>query len=135
MAQLKWNETEFIQCLGVVPEVAEHQTEHVFTVSRHGLTLTVTVWQLESMVTLALNQDGQTMPFAQFTLAVRGDARLRLNAGQEYLELRDCSVCPGRFSYIHGPGDPADVSRFGYPVTVQLAVKPRIKIGFLEVQR
>jgi hypothetical protein len=113
MPQLKWDETEFIECLEVVPEVAEYQTQHIFTVARHGLTLTITIWQLESMVTLALRRDGQTLLLTQFTLAIRGDVSLQRHKSGDYLEFRDCVFCPGRFSYIHGPGDPSDTACFG----------------------
>ena len=135
MPQLKWDETEFIECLEVVPEVAEHQTQHIFTVSRHGLTLTITIWQLESMVTLALRRDGQTLLLTQFTLAIRGDVSLQRHKSGDYLEFCDCVVCPGRFSYIHGPGDPSDTARFGHSLVVQVAVAPEIQIHFSEVQR
>jgi hypothetical protein len=135
MPQLKWDETEFIECLEVVPEVAEHQTRHIFTVTKDRLTLTLVIWQLESIIILALHQDGREIPITQFTLAVRGDARFHRQEGQEFLEFRDCAVCPGRFSYIHGPGDPSETSQFGYPVTVRVTVKPQIHIQFLEVER
>ena len=134
MPQLKWDETDFIECLEVVPVVAEYQTQHIFTVSKRGLTLILILWQLESMVTVALHQDGRTQPITQFTLAIRGDARFQRLGGREYLEFRDCAVCPGRFSYLHRPGDPGEASRFGYPVTVQVAVTPEIHVQFSEVQ-
>ena len=135
MPQLKWDETEFIECLEVVPEVAEHQTQHIFTVTKHRLILTLTLWQLESIVALALRREGSALPITQFALAVRGDARLQRHKDGDYLEFRDCVVCPGRFSYIHGPGDPGNVTHFGYSLVVQVAVAPEIQIHFSEVQR
>ena len=135
MPKLKWDETEFIECLEVMPEVAEHQTRHVFTVTRHGLILNVTIWQLESMVTLGLRRESSVLSLTQFTLAVRGDASLRRHKDGDYLEFTDCVVCPTRFSYMHGPGDPSDTTRFGYSLVVQVAVSPEFQIHFSEVQR
>ena len=135
MPQLKWNETEFVECLEVVPEVADHQMRHLFTITKHGLTLGITVWQLESMVLLTLQREGSGLFITQFALAVRGSASLHREKNGDYLELTDCVVCPSRFSYIHGPGNPGDAARFGYPVVVQVAIDPEIQLRFSEVQR
>ena len=135
MPKLRWDETDFIEYLEVVPEVAEHQTRHVFTVTQHGLILTLTLWQWESMVSLTLRRDGQALPITHFALAVRGDVVLQRHRDGDYLEFRDCVVCPGRFSYMHGPGNPGDATRFGYSLVVQVVIAPEIQIRFSELQR
>lgn len=50
MPQLKWDETEFIECLETLPTVEEHSVSHVFEIKKDGLILQLTVWQYESVV-------------------------------------------------------------------------------------
>jgi hypothetical protein len=56
---LVWNQYEFIECLGVVPEVnEEYETHHLFKVEKDGLRLELGVFQYAGDVYLDLYREG-----------------------------------------------------------------------------
>jgi len=127
MPQLKWDETEFLECLEVTPEIDEYEVQHMYEVEQHGLVLTATVWQYESVICLSLRQQAMNEPLVEFTLFVRDGIRYVKDKRGEYLEFQDCIVAPSRFSYIE-IGDVFDKTKFDHGLTLQLATKPHLQI-------
>ena len=127
MPELRWNATDFTECLQVIPEVEDFEVEHSYTVEKDGLALTITVWQHESVVCVSLRQAEITVPLAVFVLFVREAVQYINDKRGEYLEFRDCIIAPSRFSYPT-MGDMFDKNKFTRGLTVQLAIKPNVQI-------
>lgn len=129
MPILKWDLTDFIDCLEVLPEV-EDGLEYVFRVEKIRLTLVLVVRPYESVVDLALFQEGEETPITEFSLLVRGSVRLVKGKHPEYLEFQGCVPSPNGYYHSHFNFDPFAES-FKYSVTMQIAVKPSIQIRYL----
>ena len=127
MPDLKWIETDFMECLKVIPEVEDYEVERVYKVEKNGLILAVTVWQYESVVCISLRQQENTAPLTEFALFVREAIQYIHDKRGEYLEFRDCIIAPSRFSYLE-MGNMLDRTKFNRGSTVQLAIKPHVQI-------
>lgn len=127
MPELVWNAVDFMECLEVFPEVGEFEVEHVYIVPRKGLVLAVTVWRMESVVRLSIRESESSEPVIEFALFVRDAVHYIKDKRGEFLEFRDCIVAPSRFSYLE-MGDMFDKAQFKKGLTIQLGIKPNIKI-------
>lgn len=73
MTQLKWDETEFIECLETLPIVEEYSVSHLFEIKKFGLILQLTVRQYESVVQFAVFREQVEVAVIQMALFVRGE--------------------------------------------------------------
>ena len=71
MPQLKWNEDDFIECLGVLPKTDEYFCSHSFVVIKDNLKLELTLWQYESLVAISLSQGNRQDAFLTLYFIVR----------------------------------------------------------------
>jgi hypothetical protein len=100
MPQLKWNQYDFVECLGVVPKVGDYETEYIFEAENDGLRVLINVWPSESIVQISLFRDGSADYVTSFGLAVRGEVRFINDKRGSYLEFVQCVVVPNRFYYF-----------------------------------
>jgi hypothetical protein len=129
MTELKWNEYEFIECLGVLPEVDEYETGHHFRVEKDGLLLTLSIWRYECLFELSLFQSGRENPLINFYLSVRDEARFINDKRGSYLSFGDCLIVPPWCPVTES----IDFVRNGATetLTMELEVEPEIKIKFV----
>ncbi len=130
MPQLNWNETDFLECLEVEPDISDYAVSHSYEVNKNGLRLLITVWQYESAVQLTLSRDATEANLFSFAAYVRGEVRYVNDKRGTYLEITDSIVAPSRFSYMEF-GDVFDRERFPYGVTVEIGVKPDIRVAIV----
>ncbi len=130
MPQLDWDPTDFIECLEVLPETNEFETEQFFKVQRDGLSLLVSVWPLESVVYLDLQRVGSETSIIGLALFVRGRIECVKEKDLEYLRLHNALPTPSRFSYMDFEEDIHSVDSLSYGLTVRLQVKPDIQVEF-----
>ena len=55
---LRWDPTDFLSCLGVLPVEEEHGISHSYTVIKHGVRMVITVFQYDGDVYLTMWRDG-----------------------------------------------------------------------------
>jgi hypothetical protein len=117
MPQLIWDESDFISCLEVLPEVEEYGISHHFTVKKDGLRLELTVYQLDSDIYITLYRDGIETALISFQITQCSGTRYVNDDRGEFLEFAPSQVFGDRYSR-------------GYliPVGVRLSVKPHISI-------
>ena len=127
---LKWDETDFIECLEVLPTAEEYGTEYIFRVEQEKITLSLCVRPYESIIDLALLLPQESEPLTQFSLSVAGKIKLVKGKYREWLELADCTVVAGRFYYAENNVNVWGKSSW-YRSQVQIAIKPHIQIKFL----
>lgn len=132
MPQLEWNETEFIECLEILPTVDDYASNYVFEVKKHGLILQLTVWQYESVVQLAVFQEQVEAAIIQMTLFVQSEVRYIKKLKSEFLEFRRCIPAASSYSYLDFPKNPANQKEYPYDLNVWLFVKPHIRIHFVK---
>ncbi len=130
MPELQWDDLDFLECLETVPEVEEYGISSSYNVIRGGHRLMVTVWPYESVVQLTLWSEQVESPLVELALFVRGAVGHIHDQRGEYLEFPDCIVAPNRFWYLQA-GDVFDHGRFAYGVTIQLSIKPGIRLRFV----
>ncbi|HVF43797.1 MAG TPA: hypothetical protein VM936_12330 [Pyrinomonadaceae bacterium] len=96
MREFVWNRYEFIECLGVLPEVDEEfGTCHTFRVERDGLRLELSVSQYDGDVYLSLYREGVGPPvFTMGLIACEGARYVRDKLG-DFLEFAPAK-CFGR---------------------------------------
>ncbi len=133
MPQLRWNDTDFLDFFAVEPTVEEHAVSHSYELERDGLRLLFTLWQLESVIQASLFRENAETALFSFAAYVRGEARFINDRRGRYIDFEDCIVAPNRFWCIQS-GDPFDQQRFPISVTIQLAVDPDIRIGFVDYE-
>jgi hypothetical protein len=131
MPQLAWNDLDFLECLGVEPEVLDYLVSHNYTLVRNGLRLLITVWQFESVIQFSMFRESAEVPFCSFACFVRGRVRHVDDQRGDFLEMQDCIIGPNRFWYMSA-GDPFDPKRFPVGVNLQVSVVPDIQINIVE---
>ncbi len=114
---LVWNEYEFVECLGVLPEVEEYETSHFFRVEKDGLRLLLSVFQYDGDVYLDLYREGIEPPLFSMRLIGCEGARYVNEKGGEWLEFAPAKSFGSRY-------DGVSLLPFG----VRVAVNPHIRI-------
>jgi len=119
MPQINWSAVDFIQCLGVAPDVEEYEISHVFTVAKDGMCLVVKVKQYDGDVHIALIRDGCDMAVMDCRLVESDAARWVNDTRGNYLEIGAGRLFGGRYD-----GDAP------IPYGARIRVEPSIKIEF-----
>ncbi|HWS87320.1 MAG TPA: hypothetical protein VN282_10165 [Pyrinomonadaceae bacterium] len=114
---LVWNQYEFIECLGVLPEVEEYETSHVFRVEKDGLSLLLTVFQYDGDVHLELCREGIEPPVFSMKLIGCEGARYVSGKGAEYLEFAPAKSFGSRYD-----------GTTPVPYGVRVGVNPHVRI-------
>lgn len=117
MPELVWNETDFIACLEVLPEIEEYGISYAFRVLRHGLRLELTVYPYDSDIYITLYREGIQPPVLDMKLLDCGGTRYVNDERGEYLEFAPAKVFGDRY-------DGESV----IPLGVRIAVNPCISI-------
>ncbi|HMV46272.1 MAG TPA: hypothetical protein PLD20_03340 [Blastocatellia bacterium] len=123
MPQLVWNETDFIECLGVLPEIDEYETGRHFTIHRNGLRLLLSVYQYDAAVWLSLYREESKE--ALFTIQMSdcsGTRYVKGNKERSYLEFAAANLFSNRYD-----GESL------IPMGVRLSVDPDFKIELFQV--
>lgn len=130
MPQVEWDETDIIGFLEVIPEVEEYEVSHSFLLKREGISISIQVWQLESVVEITLlNDDGSIL--MQYALFIHGEIEW-VKGDDEHLLFKNCYFAPRRFSYML---DQALIkgNDQGRKLNVTLRIKPSINIKLIEM--
>ncbi|HEY9402311.1 MAG TPA: hypothetical protein VIQ24_06435 [Pyrinomonadaceae bacterium] len=98
MPMLVWNQYEFIECLGVVPEVEEYETAHYFKVTKDGLRLELSIFQYAGDVYLDMYCEGiETSIFKMRLLDCAGARYVSDRNGREVLEFAPAKSFGSRY--------------------------------------
>lgn len=127
MRDLQWDELDFLECLGVVPDEDEYSTYFSYKVLTGDMRLDLTVFPLESVVCLTLSQGTAERPLLDLGLYVRGEARHVNDMRGEYLEFQDSVVVPSNYT-PRQDDDASSREHTVFGITLQLAVKPSISV-------
>lgn len=92
MPKLKWNEYDFVECLGVLSKFDEDWVEYSFEYRKDGLILEIFVRSYESLITIYLSQESAENPFIRLSFLVRDEVRYVNEKNSSYLEFRDCVI-------------------------------------------
>ena len=130
MSRLSWDETDFLECLEVVPETEEYEISHTYSVEKSSIGLVVKVWQLESIIELELINQTNSSVISSYAILVRNGAEFIKSGNEEYLLFKNSLVLPSRFSYLDlGGAETLEESSVGY--NIKLSVNPDICIEYL----
>ena len=122
MPEFVWNETDFIECLGVIPTVEEHGMAHHFVTHRNGLRLELSVYQYDAQVWFSLYREESSHPLFRVGFENSPGARLVRNRNsQDYIEFAAAKIFGGRY-------DGASV----IPMGIRLSVDPDFNIQFFQ---
>ena len=115
---LVWNQYEFIECLGVVPEIEEDEIAHYFKVSKDGLRLELSVFQYDGDVYLDLYREGVEPSIFKMRLIDCAGARYVSDRnGREVIEFAPAKSFGSRYDGVSP-----------LPYGIRLAVTPHISI-------
>lgn len=123
MPLFKWSSVDFIQCLGVVPEVEEYDISHTFTVMKDEMRLVVKVRQFDGDVDIALFRDGCATAIVDCRIAESDAARWVNDSRGNYIEIGGGRLFGGRYD-----GDAP------IPYGARIRVEPGIQIEFFRVR-
>lgn len=86
---LQWDETDFIECLEVIPEVIEDAAGgpfHIFTVNRNGIELEITVFSFEEDIRFRICREKEKHALFEYQIMGCKFVRFEKNKhGEEYL--------------------------------------------------
>lgn len=91
MPQLKWDETDWIECLEVIPTVEDYEVSHLFEVKKDGLILQLGVWQYDGVVDFTLMRENVEIPVVQSAFFISGEVCYCKYKKLELLEFYNCS--------------------------------------------
>jgi hypothetical protein len=126
MSQLKWDKTDFLLCLGVLPEVEDYETSFRYIVERAGLVLSIAVTPYESIIEVQLQRTGSTVNLLGLSLLVGGVVEYKCEKWGKYLQLPACRIVTNRFYYQYERG--TEFSEQHTLLDVEIAVDPDIRI-------
>ena len=132
MSVLKWDKYEVLECLEVAPEIEEHDISFSYNVVQEKLTLLITIWQYDKVVQFTMLDTNSQLPVLKFTVLVRGGIYRKKYKNLELLEIQDCDFVTDRFYYIE-TGDIFDKKIWPCGITLEVSVKPQIRIEFIGV--
>ena len=137
MAELKWNEYDFIECLGVLPEKEEFFTSHYFRLVKDELLLQMTIWRYESCVAISISKEFDEKPFVTFYFLVRDEVIFINEKESSFLRFQDCVIVSNRFwmnQEIMKPfnqrNDYSNKDDFPSKINFELHVYPNLEIRF-----
>jgi hypothetical protein len=68
MPHLVWEPLDFLDVLGVAPEVADYETSHKYAIAQPPLRLEITLWQYDGDVQFHLFVDPFEQPVVRYSL-------------------------------------------------------------------
>jgi len=92
MPGLKWNEFEFVECLGVLSKFDEDWVQYSFEYKTDGLVLKIFITPYESLINISLALESKKESFLRFSILVRGEVRYINEKNFAYLNFSDCIV-------------------------------------------
>lgn len=126
MSQLKWDKTDFLLCLGVLPEVEDYETSFRYTVERAGLMLSIVAIPYEGIVELQLQRTGSKVNLLSLSLLVGGVVEYKCEKWGKYLQLPACQIVTNRFYYLQERG--TEFSGQSTLLDLEIGVDPDIRI-------
>jgi hypothetical protein len=117
MSLLKWDETDFLECLEVAPEIDEYETGYHYVVTKPGMRLELSVYPYASDIAISIYQDGIERPIISFQITECSGTRRTLDHRGDYLEFAPAQVFGDRFK-----------RDYLIPVGVRLTVRPTISL-------
>lgn len=114
---LVWNQYEFVECLGVLPDVEEYETSHSFIVEKDGLRLSLTVFQYAGDVYIDLYREGVGPSVFSMRLLGCEGARYMNDKSGEYLEFAPAKSFGSRYD-----------GESPIPFGVRVKVNPHIRV-------
>jgi hypothetical protein len=128
MPDLKWNEQELIECLGVLPETDEFYCSHRFKLNLENLRLDLTLWQYESLVSIELYNEPEESPFVSLCFIVRDRIAFMNEKNTSALGFYDCAFVDGRFWRIRDREfDLFGIERLPVKLNLLLSTYPKIE--------
>lgn len=127
MLELQWNETDFLRCLEVEPQIEEYETRYTYRVEKDGLILEINVHPHENVIGVSLAKSGHT--FVKLWLLVNYEVQYINDKRGEYLECFNCVLIPSRF-YQTNYGRDIDKGNFLQGINFRIRVKPEISLTF-----
>ena len=97
MPQLVWEPLDFLDVLGVVPEVAEYETSHRYVVSEPPLRLEITLWQYDGDVQLYLFVAPFERPVVRYSMLGCPGVRVIQDRRGRFLEFAAANTFTGRY--------------------------------------
>ena len=121
---LKWNEVDFVECLGIFPSFHENSVLYTFIGDFEDLRLEIRVCHYESLVEILVSQSREKEPFLRISFLVRNEIRYINEKTSAFLEFSDC-VVSNRY-------DPEYFDRDKYPgyTTFEIHSYPRFRLKF-----
>jgi hypothetical protein len=126
MSNLKWDETDFLICFGVIPKIEDYETSFFYTVERSGLVLLITVIPCESIIELQLQRKGSSKSLLCLSLLVGGIVEYKCEKWGKYLKLPACQIVTSRYYYIY-KRDSESIDRNNL-LDIEISVDPDIQI-------
>lgn len=116
---LRWDPTDFLCCLGVLPREREHGISHSYSIEKHGMRLELEVWQYDGDIHLTLWRDGVDAPVVALRLVGCDAARRVHDKLGDHLEFAAGALFGGRY-------DGESVIPYG----IRVRVEPSIGVEF-----
>ena len=115
---LVWNETDVLTVLEVVPEIEADQLSHIYSTSKNGIKLEITIFQYDGDVRFELTNE--TNGSSIFTMQIMDcDGVLRkIDKTGEYLEFAPAKCFGGRYDGVTS-----------IPYGVRVSVHPDIQVS------
>lgn len=137
MPELKWNEYDLIECLGVLPEEDDFFTSHNFRLVKDELLLDMTIWQYESCIAISISKETDEIPFFSVHFLVRDEIIFINEKESAFLKFQDCFLVSSRFwmneermKPLNEKMDYFDKNDFPTKLDFELHVFPKIKLIF-----
>ena len=130
MPELKWNEYEVIECLGVLPEIDEtwHRW-HKFRVEKDGLVLKVEVCEFLNLIFVELSRISDTESLFYSLFFVGGEVKYKNEKNLTWLKLNNCIIVLEEFTYSDND-NVFDKIKFPNDINFEIYTFPKIQLRF-----
>ncbi|WP_027467849.1 hypothetical protein [Deefgea rivuli] len=97
MPELLWNPVEFLEALNVVPTEGEYGTYYLYLVEQAGLRLELSVYPLDSDISVKIYAGQQAEPIINLQLLDCPAARVAQDKRGQYIEFAAANAFTGRY--------------------------------------
>jgi hypothetical protein len=99
MPEFSWEPLDFLDVLGVAPEEGEYGISYRYVVVRTDLRLEISIWPLESDVTVEIFCAAQAQPIARFNMLSCPGARVVRDKEGVRIEFAGANLFTGRYDH------------------------------------
>ena len=131
MRELKWNQYDFVECLGVLPVISPYDNSYCFNLKNESLSLEINVIDYFSVIAIYAFITNSEIPTFSLQFVVRDEVCFVNDKKISYLLFKDCIVISNDFYSVESYEEKVfDQDKFPKYLDFELYILPKFQLKF-----